>query len=177
MNKGWCSGSARLRVGCYYFITFCSWVCYDLQVQCETYSTTLLFYGIACFGAGGQQRLRPTRIRDFKMKKILFALFIAIGTTALFAQDIIITNESIRIDAKILEITDYEVKYMQYGDPNERVFNIRTSSIASIVFENGEVHTFKNNVPPPPPEENGEDLGARILDEFGMKNPPQDKEN
>lgn len=102
------------------------------------------------------------------MKKILFALLLAIGTTTLFAQDIIITKESVRIDAKILEITDYEVKYLQYGDPNERVFNIKASNVASIMFENGEVHTF--NVQQSEPEGEKEDLSKIIQNEFDPSN-------
>ena len=112
------------------------------------------------------------------MKRILFTLLLAIvGTTALFAQDIIITNDAIRIDAKILEITDYEVKYTQYGDPNERIKTINTSSIASIVFENGEVHTFKQPEPMPKPEVKGEDPVSQLLKDFEMSDSEKGEEN
>lgn len=105
------------------------------------------------------------------MKKVINILFLlVVSFSSIYAQDIIITNDAIRIDAKILEITDYEVKYKQFGDPNERVATINTSSIASIVFENGEVHTFKNNTSNPKSKNTNEDLESEILKEFEITN-------
>ena len=44
------------------------------------------------------------------MKKVINILFLlVVSFSSIYAQDIIITNDAIRIDAKILEITDYEV--------------------------------------------------------------------
>ncbi len=74
------------------------------------------------------------------MKKFLIALLLAIGTTTLFAQDIIITNDAKRIDAQILEISDYNVKYKLLSNPNGTVFSIETNKVASIVFANGDVY-------------------------------------
>ena len=113
------------------------------------------------------------------MKKVINILFLlVVSFSSIYAQDIIITNDAIRIDAKILEITDYEVKYTQYGDPNERVATINTSSIASIVFENGEVHTFKQ---PEQiivaPEVKGEDPVSQLLKDFEMSDSEKGEEN
>lgn len=84
------------------------------------------------------------------MRKILIALLLAIGTTTLFAQDIIITKESGRIDAQVLEISDYEISYKMQSNPNGPVLKIQTDKVASILFANGDVYSPQNVVAPTP---------------------------
>lgn len=78
------------------------------------------------------------------MKKIislfLFCLFMA---QMCFAQDIIITRDSKRIDAKVEEISDTEVRYHRQDNPTGPIFVIKTSQLSSIVFSNGAVQTFE----------------------------------
>ena len=86
------------------------------------------------------------------MKKFLIALLLAIGTTTLFAQDIIITKESGRIDAQVLEISDYEISYKMQSNPNGPVLKIEANKVASILFANGDVYSPKNVVVTPTPK-------------------------
>ncbi len=75
-----------------------------------------------------------------KIKSVLTALccFIVLGS-GLFAQDVIRLNTGKKINAKILEINDYEIKYHEYNDPNKLVFTISRALIKEIKFEYGKV--------------------------------------
>lgn len=55
------------------------------------------------------------------------------------AQDVIITKESKRIEAKVMEITDWQVMYHLKGDSDSSTYMMGLSRVASIIFENGEV--------------------------------------
>lgn len=78
------------------------------------------------------------------MKKIIsFFMFCLFLTQICFAQDIIITRDSKRIDAKVEEISETEVKYHRQDNLTGPVFVIKTSQISSIVFSNGSVQTFE----------------------------------
>lgn len=78
------------------------------------------------------------------MKKIInLFLFFLFLSQACLAQDIIVTRDSKRIDAKVEEITDTEVKYHRQDNLTGPIFVIKTSQISSIVFANGEVLTFE----------------------------------
>lgn len=59
------------------------------------------------------------------------------------AQDIIVTHESGRIDAKIVEVSDNEVKYKKSNSPDGPTFVLETAKIASVIYANGEVQTFE----------------------------------
>lgn len=78
------------------------------------------------------------------MKKLLAVSFTLLFCAIGFAQDIIVTIESARIDASIVEISETEVKYKSATNPDGPVFVIQTNQIASIIFKNGEVKTFSN---------------------------------
>ena len=58
------------------------------------------------------------------------------------AQDVIVTKQSERIDATILEVSDQEVKYKKQSNPTGPTFTLSTAKIASIIYANGEVQTF-----------------------------------
>ena len=71
----------------------------------------------------------------------LIALIASIG--AIMAQDIIVTTESERIDAQITEVSETEIKYKRADNPNGPTFVISTSKVASVIYKNGDVQTFK----------------------------------
>ena len=58
------------------------------------------------------------------------------------AQDVIITNDSRKIDAQIIEVSQTEVKYKEKSNPNGPTFVLNTSEINSIIYANGSVSTF-----------------------------------
>lgn len=58
------------------------------------------------------------------------------------AQDVIITNDSRKIDAQIIEVSQTEVKYKEKNNPNGPTFVLNTKDINSIIYANGSVSTF-----------------------------------
>ena len=67
----------------------------------------------------------------------------------MWAQDIIVTTSSERIDAKVLEVSETEVKYKRHDNLQGPTFVISTSNIASIIYQNGDVQTFKQTAAAP----------------------------
>lgn len=79
------------------------------------------------------------------MKTKFYAFLIALITSIgpIMAQDIIVTAESERIDAQITEVSETEIKYKRANNPNGPTFVISTSKVASVIYKNGDVQTFK----------------------------------
>lgn len=78
------------------------------------------------------------------MKHVLFIFaFVLIAAQSLLAQDIIVTRQSERIDAKIMEVSETEIKYKKSSNPDGPVFVLNVDKIASIVYANGEVQVFE----------------------------------
>ena len=69
-------------------------------------------------------------------------------TTLLSAQDVIVTTESQKIDAKILEVSETEVKYKEKANPNGPTFVISTNKIATIIYSNGSVKVYSDETKP-----------------------------
>ena len=80
------------------------------------------------------------------MKKILSMLLLAVAFVPMFAQDIIVTHESERIDVNVIEVSETEVKYKKSDNTNGPTFVLSTAKIASIIYKNGDVQTFKQQV-------------------------------
>lgn len=79
------------------------------------------------------------------MKRIISLLVLATcAIQALMAQDIIVTRQSERIDAKVTEVTENEVRYKKTSNPDGPVFVLSRSSIVSIIYANGEVQLFND---------------------------------
>lgn len=77
------------------------------------------------------------------MKKFLsFVIFSILACFATNALDIIVTKDSERIDAKIIEVTDTEVSYKRTDYKEGPTFVLKTSDISSIIYSNGAVQTF-----------------------------------
>lgn len=77
------------------------------------------------------------------MKKFLSSvILIILACVTASAQDIIVTKDSERIDAKILEVSDTEVSYKKAGYVEGPTFVMKTSEISSIIYSNGDVQTF-----------------------------------
>lgn len=76
------------------------------------------------------------------MKK-LFTLFLCIiCATMMYAQDIIITKDSKRIEAKIIEVTTTTVKYKKWSYQDGPDIHEAKSNIVAIMWSNGEVETL-----------------------------------
>ena len=65
-----------------------------------------------------------------------------------WADDVIVSVKSERIDAIIQEISDTEVRYKKANNPNGPTFVMKTSEIATIIYSNGEVQVFEHSEQP-----------------------------
>ncbi len=68
----------------------------------------------------------------------------ALATLSLMAQDLIITRDSKRIEAKITEVSSSEIRYLEWNNQSGPVFVLRTDEINSIIYQNGNVTTFEH---------------------------------
>ena len=68
-------------------------------------------------------------------------LFVAL-CNMLQAKDLIVTTDKESIDAKIIEVSDEEVKYKKLNNLNGPTFVLKTSKIYTVVYENGDVQVF-----------------------------------
>ena len=58
------------------------------------------------------------------------------------AQDIIVTNDSKKIDAKIVEVSKSEVRYKEIDNLDGPTFVIETKEISSVIYSNGKVVVY-----------------------------------
>ena len=73
------------------------------------------------------------------MKKLLSLLIVAVMSNCVFAQDIIVTKDSQKIDAKILEVSKSEIKYKEFNYQDGPTFILSTVDIVTIIYANGKV--------------------------------------
>jgi len=80
------------------------------------------------------------------MKKVLLVLLSVLITSFVFAQDIIVTKEGKRIESKILEVNEYDIKYKNFENIDGPIYTMRKSEIATILYANGQVDVFNMNM-------------------------------
>lgn len=78
------------------------------------------------------------------MKKFLLFCFFIFLAGITFAQDIIVTTDSIRIEAKVLEVSGLEIKYKRMDNLEGPTYIMSTQMINSIIYANGTVYIFHN---------------------------------
>lgn len=86
------------------------------------------------------------------MKKSILLLIFTSTTICTFAQDIIVTRDAKRIEAKILEVSSSEIKYKEYNYQDGPLFILNTSEINTIIYQNGSVKIYgqdQQNTPQP----------------------------
>lgn len=85
-----------------------------------------------------------------KMKHIFMrAIFImAVLTFSLgnYAQDIIVTNDARKIEAKVLEVSKSEIRYKEIDNLDGPTFVLGTDDINSIIYANGKVVFYNQQV-------------------------------
>lgn len=75
-------------------------------------------------------------------KKLTLIAFALIATVSLWAQDIIVTKDAQKIEAKILEVSKTEIKYKEKDNQNGPTFILETKEISSIIYSNGKVVVY-----------------------------------
>jgi hypothetical protein len=79
------------------------------------------------------------------MKKFTLILLLAMFSVSLFSQDIIVTKNSKRIDAIVIEVGTETVQFRLFNDTEGTVYTLLKSEIVSIVYENGYVEALQAN--------------------------------
>ena len=88
------------------------------------------------------------------MKRLLLTLaMIVCAAQMLVAQDVIVTRQAERIDARVLEVSETAIKYKKTSNPDGPTFVLSTEKIASILYANGEVQVFEQQQPKVTPVE------------------------
>ena len=82
------------------------------------------------------------------MKRLLLLLFLVLGSTTLYAQDLIIFRNGDELQAKILEISDTEVRYKAWSHQDGPTRTKPTADIFMIKYANGTKETFKEQPKP-----------------------------
>lgn len=82
------------------------------------------------------------------MRKILLLAICTVVTVATFAQDIIVTRDSKRIEAKIMEVSNSEIKYKEISNLDGPTFVLSASEINTIIYKNGTVKIFDEQPQP-----------------------------
>jgi hypothetical protein len=77
-----------------------------------------------------------------KRKVFLFICLLAVCWGACDAQDVIITRDAKKINAKVTEVNIDNVRYKNFDNQNGPTYTILKSQIASIMYKNGTVETF-----------------------------------
>lgn len=104
-------------------------------------------------------------INKRNMKKLMYYLFLILCITSAkaYSQDLIVTNDSQKIEAKIIEVSDDAVRYKKFSNQDGPAFVIKTDKIASIIYQNGEVQTFAVN---PAASQGGKNDGDYCFDDI-----------
>ncbi len=76
------------------------------------------------------------------MKKILILTVALLAAFNLFAQDIIVTRDARRIEAKILEVSSSEIKYKEADNLEGPTFVLTSAEINTIIYSNGTVKVY-----------------------------------
>lgn len=66
-------------------------------------------------------------------------------TVCAFAQDIIVTTDAQKIEAKILEVTKNEIKYKELDNLDGPLFILPIEDIVTIIYANGKVVLYNQN--------------------------------
>lgn len=101
------------------------------------------------------------------MKKLFLlaiSMMFAVTTFAAPAVDVIITTDAQKINAKILEVSQTEIKYKESNNQNGPTFTMATDAISSIIYANGKVAVFNNEPKQAQPKEADYDVAILKTD-------------
>ena len=80
--------------------------------------------------------------------KLFLCTTLLMLTLFTFAQDVIVTTDSKKIEAKILEVSKYEIKYKDADNLEGPTFILSVNDINSIVYSNGKVVLYNQSTQP-----------------------------
>lgn len=80
------------------------------------------------------------------MRIRIFILCLLCCVASAFAKDVITKTDGTKLDAKVEEVTETVIKYRKASNPTGPVYTIPISSVATVLYENGDIDTF-NSIP------------------------------
>ena len=78
------------------------------------------------------------------MRKIFLFAALMVATLT-FAADVIVLTDGSKIDAKIIEVSENEVRYKKASAPDGPTFVQKTNTITVVIYEDGETQMFSHN--------------------------------
>ncbi|MDR0873151.1 MAG: hypothetical protein LBN27_06735 [Prevotellaceae bacterium] len=80
------------------------------------------------------------------MRKLIFIVSLfAFASNAVFAQDLIVTKDAKKIEAKVTEINATDIKYKLFNNLEGPTYTMQKSEISSVIYKNGTIDVFENN--------------------------------
>lgn len=78
------------------------------------------------------------------MKKIILSLLLCLISHTLYAQDIITFRDGKSVKAKVLEITQTEIKYKRFSNLDGPLYTINKNTVTQIQYKGGDIEEFSN---------------------------------
>lgn len=104
------------------------------------------------------------------MKKTILLVWAAVvggGILPALAQDLILRHDSVRIEARVTEISPTEIRYKRASNPDGPTYVLPLDAVRSIRYANGEEETFgpapQKEDPAPGPEETSAPISTNTL--------------
>ena len=104
------------------------------------------------------------------LNKFVFTLIVLAFCSVIYAQDIIVTNDAQKIDAKILEVSKTEIKYKELNNLDGPTFVLETGDIHSVIYANGKVVLYEQNKTPEPLKEEKQEIVSPPLSDISKNN-------
>lgn len=86
---------------------------------------------------------------DFRTTLFVAALLLSLSA---YAQDIILTTDAQKIEAKITEVSKSEIRYKEKDYPDGPTFVLATEDVNSIIYANGKVVLYNQTAANPEPQ-------------------------
>ena len=80
----------------------------------------------------------------------------------LMAGDVIVLRNSTRIDAKILEVSDTEIKYKKSNNLDGPTFTQKVENISAVIYDNGDVTSYADQAPAQTTPQNSKSSNATL---------------
>lgn len=103
------------------------------------------------------------------MKRLVFIVLLFVLSFPCFGQDLIIRKDGTDIQAKVVEVSQQQVKYKAWDNPEGPVFIIPGAEVAVIRFENGTNYVMERSFKSGGPYGGYYTLDASILENGNLK--------
>ena len=88
------------------------------------------------------------RMTGVTTRQILLSMCLIAFTCVCYAQDIIVTKNSTKIEVKVTEIDVEVVKFKMFDDQDGPLYSLPKSDVLTIVYQSGRVETFEQATAP-----------------------------